>query len=161
MINIFNLFLVLLFCWLAFAFAGGVLSWFYLFLGIVVSAVISFISWKIKLISRSTNFLFLSLGFYKHFIRLFFTSFFKSIFVLVKSTFKPGYPTIYYVTIKKQNSTELALFMSTISLIPGLFCLGIQDEELIIHALDEKYFKQTNINHIYNNLKHINDDQLV
>jgi multisubunit Na+/H+ antiporter MnhE subunit len=161
MINIFNLFLVLLFCWFAFAFAGGVLSWFYLFLGIVASAIISLISWRIKLIDRTTDFLFLNLGFYQHFCKLIFLSFFKSMFLLVRSTLKTNHSITYYLPIKKQNNGELALFISTISLIPGLFCLGIKDEELVIHALDEKYFKQAKINELYNNIKSINDNRLV
>jgi len=161
MINIFNLFLVLLFFWFIFAGAGGVLSWLYLFLGIIVSATISLIAWKIKLINQSTDFLFLNLGFYKHFCKLIFCSFFKSIALLFSSSFKTLNPVTYYLPITKQNSSELALFMSTISLIPGLFCLGLKDDELIIHALDEKYFKQSKINEIYNNLKSIKDDRLV
>ncbi len=162
MFNIFNLFLVLLFCWLAFALSAGVLSWNYLFLGIIAALIVSLICRKINLINKNTNFKFLYLGFYQHFIKLFLGSFFKIFTILISNILKSdNQPVLYILPIKKQFSSDLAIFISTISLMPGLFCTAIKDDEIMIHALDKKYFKINKINKIYHKLKNINDDLLV
>ena len=84
--------------------------------------------------------------------------------LLILQTFNSGnnQPVLYILPIKKQNNRRnAALFISTISMTPGLFCVMIKDDEFVIHCLDQKYFKQSLIDKIHHNLHYINDDLLV
>ena len=91
MINIFNLFLTLFFFWALFAYSNDNLSWLYIVFGLVASIATSFTAWKIKIINKHSRFLFLHLGFYKHFLGLIFSSFFQSLLIIFRvaiSSFK-------------------------------------------------------------------------
>jgi multisubunit Na+/H+ antiporter MnhE subunit len=163
MINIFNLFLILLFGWIILAYASHNISWPLIYLGIFLSALISFFAAKIKLIDKNSNFLFLNFGFYKHFIKLIIPAFFYSIILLFAHTFskKIYTPVIYHLPIKHNDNSKLAMFIATISLLPGLNSIGSNDNEIMIHALDEIYFDKNKIEEIYSDLYNINEDSLV
>lgn len=163
MINIFNLFLVLFSLWILFSYANHTLSWFYIFFGLVSSAIVSFISWKIKIINKYSNFLFLNFGFYRHFFYLIFGSFVSSMVIIFKMVMDSDdiNPEFYSVEIKRCTNSELILLITTINLMPGLVCLGFKNKEIIIYALSKRYFKGLNLNKVYKNLHHINDNRLV
>ena len=164
MINIFSLFLVLFFTWIALIASNNLVLWSYLALGFIASFLISIIAWKIKIINHHSKFLFLNWGFYRHFAPLFLSGFSKSLFLIINTSFstKKNQSILYYFPIKKQNdNSELLLFFLSITLIPGLLYLGVREGKIIIHALDKKYFDYKKLNKIYNNLYRINDDRLV
>lgn len=163
MINIFNLFLVLFSFWLLLAYSGGVLSWIYIAIGFVSSLIISFIAWRIKIINKYSSFLFLNIGFYKHFLKIIFSSFFVSIKIVVKTIYgsQDIKPDFYTAPIKKLNNNELVLLINTINLTAGLLFIGLKGRNIIIYATNEKLFKEFNVNKICSNLHKINDSRLV
>jgi multisubunit Na+/H+ antiporter MnhE subunit len=162
-INIFNLFLVLLSFWLLLAYSGGVLSWLYIAIGFVASLTVSFIAWKIKIINKYSSFLFLNIGFYKHFLKIIFSSFFVSIKIVIKIIFSSQdiKPDFYTAPIKKLNNNELVLLINTINLTAGLLFIGLNGKNITIYAVNEKLFKKLNISKICSNLHKINDSRLV
>jgi multisubunit Na+/H+ antiporter MnhE subunit len=163
MINIFNLFLTLLSFWLLFAYSNGNLSWFYVFFGIIASLIVSLISWKIKIITKHSNFLFLHIGFYKHFLGIIFSSFAASLLIIFKvaiGSSKIDYK-IYSLPIKRLNNSELVLLIPTINLLPGVIFIRQEDQKIIIFALSKHYINKLDLAKICSELTHINDNRLV
>ena len=163
MINIFNLFLVLSACWAILIFANNMLFLPYILIGIMVCALITFVSWKMGIVSKKSRFLFLNFGFFKHFISVIARSFFRSIILTIKSALflNNTDPIIYHFPIEKQNDGNLTLLIATLSFIPGVFCVGIKDDELIIHALNEDCLINARLDKIYKGIEEINDNRLV
>ena len=151
MINIFTLFLTLFSFWVLFAYSNDSLSWFYVFFGLVSAIIVSLIAWKIKIITKYSHFLFLHIGFYKHFIGIVISSFFESLLIIYKAAFSNQKidAKIYLLPVKKLNNTELVLLMSTINLLPGTVFVGFEDKKIAICGLNEKYISQLNLEKIY------------
>lgn len=163
MINIFNLFLTLFFFWALFAYSNDNLSWLYIVFGLVASIATSFTAWKIKIINKHSRFLFLHLGFYKHFLGLIFSSFFQSLLIIFRvtiSSFKID-PKIYSLPIKNLNNAQLVLLIPTINLMPGVLFVGFEDQKIIIFGLGDSYVKKLDLDKIINNLEKVNDSRLV
>lgn len=164
MINLFNLFLFLFALWIFLITASGTFSWFYLCFGLSACALVSFVSWKIKIINRNSEFLFLNFSFYKHFIRIIAISFFRSIYLVIKLAFTDANnlkPVVYNIPIQKRIDPDLTLLIISVTLLPGIICVGIKEERIIIHAIDEKYIYKANLVQIYKNLYQVKDERLV
>lgn len=163
MINIFNLFLVLFFFWLLLAYSGGVLSWSYVFFGLITAAIVSFVAWKIKIINKHSSFLFLNLGFYRHFFKIIASSFLASIAVAVDIASQGAdiKPKFYSIPIKKLNNNEIVLLINTINLMAGLICVGFKDKNVIVYSVNDQCFKKLDVKKICDNLHKINDSRLV
>ena len=163
MINIFNLFLFLYAFWGILAFAGGNLGMNFIIFGFLFSLIISLAAWKLKLINKKANFLFLNLGFYKHFLSLFFANLFRSIIFLAKTTFSKSQDNncFFEITFEKiLNKSELSIFMASISFIPGICYVSCDKNIVTIYALNEEFFKKDSLNKIYNNINKVDDDNL-
>ncbi len=163
MINIFNLFLTLFFFWVLFAYSNDSLSWFYIFFGLASSIIVSFIAWKMKIITKYSHFLFLHIGFYRHFIGIIISSFVESLLIIFRaatSSSKIDCKT-YSFPAKKLNNSELVLLMSTINLLPGTVFVGLEDQQITIFYLGIKYMERLNLDKIYDSLEKINDNRLV
>lgn len=163
MLNIFNLFLFLLLLWLGLMFSSAHVSWSYLLFGILFSSLISFASYKLKLIKKDSELLYLSLGFYRYFINLYYKNFLKSchlIFLLAlgKKTLRP---LIYSIPLDSNKKFNPALMVSSINMSAGLFCVAIKDNFFYVHAIEEKYFNDFDQFKIIKKLPEINDDNLV
>lgn len=135
----------------------------YVLIGILACAFVTFISWKMGIVNKKSRFLFLNFGFFKHFASAISKSFFRSIILVTKSAFfsNKKEPIIYHFPIEKQNDANLTLLIATLSFVPGIFCIGIKDEELIIHALNENYLVNARLDKIYKGIEEINDTRLV
>lgn len=142
---------------------SGNISIFYGILGIFSSAIISIAAFHLKLIEKKSELLYLSLGFYAHFVKIFIKNFFSSIkFITIFSfTRAPLLPAIYHIKINEDNKVNLAILMTTINMTTGLFAMGLQEDELLIHALDKDYFAKFDFKRVCSSLKNINDDNIV
>ncbi|MCE3254782.1 MAG: hypothetical protein K0R25_276 [Rickettsiaceae bacterium] len=162
MINIFNLFLTLFFFWILFSYVNGSLSWFYVFFGAASSLIVSIISWKLKIITKRSNFLFLSFGFYHHFFAVIFHSFTKSLKIAFACAFgsKKINPQIHELPLKKPNSRKSILLISTINLMAGLVFVGFKDDKIIICSLHENFIKQLDLPKLLKELNKVNDNRL-
>ncbi len=163
MINIFNLFLTLFFFWIIIAYSNSTLSWFYVFFGMFSALIISFCAWKMKIINKYNHFLFLNFGFYRHFLIIIGSAFLPSLVIIFESLTNKTRNSFgfYQLPVKKLNNLELLLMMSTINLMPGTIFLGINDNQLKIFAINQKYFAKINLAAIYESLEKINDNRLV
>ncbi len=164
MINIFNLFLFLSALWAILAFTSNGFSISFIIFGFIVSLFISVISWKFKIINKDFNFLFLNLGFYQHFLTIFFTSLFHCILFLVKITFTKGRGSgyLFQITPKKiLGKAELILFVATISFIPGISYVGSKKDTITIYTLSKDIYKRIDLSKFYHNVHEINDDSLI
>lgn len=163
MLNIFNLFLVLFSSWLLLAFANNLFTTPYILIGVFASAITSVVSWRMGVINKSTHFIFLHYGFFKHFFILILISFFASIKFTFKTFLKPGEikPVIYHFPIKKTGDNSIALLIATLAFVPGVLCIGVKNDQLIIHALNQDYLLNAKIAKLYRSIGEINDDRLV
>lgn len=143
--------------------ASGNLSWLYLAFGIISSVLIAFSSYKLKLVEEKSELLYLSFGFYRHFFKIYFGSFFSALTLIFELAFRrePFKPVIHLVKITNKNRINLALFATSINMSSGLFCIGMRDNEAFIHAVEDQYFAKFNLKNLLSILPHINDDNLV
>jgi multisubunit Na+/H+ antiporter MnhE subunit len=125
--------------------------------------MVSVIAWKIKIITKYSHFLFLHIGFYRHFIGIIISSFFESLIIAFRAANNSSKLDckIYFLPIKKLNNSELVLLMSTINLLPGTIFIGLEDKQIAICGLNEKYMARLNLEKVYNKLEKINDNRLV
>lgn len=163
MLNIFNLFLFLLLLWASLMLSSAHFSWVYAIFGIIFAAIISFASFKLKLIKKESELLYLSIGFYRYFIKLYYTNFVKScrLIYLMALSKKAIRPLLYSVAIDCNSKFNPALMVATINISTGIFCIGVKENFFYIHALDEKYFNNLDLFKITKKLPEINDDNLV
>jgi len=163
MVNIFNLFLFLLTLWFSFMMVGHGFSIYFFAFGLFASALVSFASFRLKLIDEKSELLFLSFGFYRHFCELYFKNFFKSISLIVDLAIlrKSLHPTLHKIKLKENYNFNPALLISSINMTAGLFAIAIEDDQIHVHAIHEDYFYGFDILHNVLNLNNINDDNLV
>lgn len=162
MLNIFNLFLFLFTLWVFLMISSGNISWLYLALGIFSAAFISVVSYKVRLIEERSELLYLSFGFYHHFLKIYFGNFFSALNLVIDLAFRrePFKPVIHAVNFNKAH-LNLALFATTINMTTGLFCIGMHEGEVFIHAAEEDYFKRLDLKKLIPILTCVNDDNLV
>ncbi len=163
MLNIFNLFLFLLALWIMFMVAASKVSWLYIFFGVLASGLVSVSSFRLKLIEEKSELLHLSFGFYRHFSRIFFQSFFSSMNLIINLalTREPSHPLVYTIKFDPENTFNPALLMASFNMTCGLFCIGAKDGEILVHAIDEAHFKKFDLKKTCKSLNNVNDDNLV
>lgn len=163
MLNIFNLFLFLFALWILFMISADQLSWLYVFFGILASGLVSVASFRLKLIEEKSELLYLSFGFYRHFFKIFMKSFFSAIKLIIDLAIsrKPLHPTLHNVKFSPKNKFNPALLMASYNMSTGLFSIGNKDDEILIHAIDEEYFKKFDLQKTCNSLNNVNDDNLI
>ena len=163
MLNIFNLFLFLLALWILFMISSSNFSLVYIIFGIAASTLVSITSFYLKLIDEKSELLYLSFGFYRHFLKIFIKNFFSSLSLIVDLAIRnhPTHPTIHKIKFDSQNDFNPALLMVTLNMTTGLFSIGAEENKILVHAVNEKYFKQVDLQKIYASLKSVNDDNIV
>ena len=163
MLNIFNLFLFLFALWILFMISAGNISWLYLGFGVLASFFVSVFSYKLNLVEEKSELLYLSFGFYRHFLATYFNNFFSALKLIIRLSFvrEPLKPIIYIIKFSHDETFNLALLAASINMTTGLFCIGMRDQDLLVHAIDEKYFKRFNLSALTRILTNVNDDNLV
>lgn len=163
MLNIFNLFLFLLALWILFMVVGGNISWLYVFFGIIAAALVSIASFRLNMVEKKSELLYLSIGFYRHFVRLYFSNFFSAIKLILKLavTNEQIQPLVYVVKLSAKNQFNPALLMTSFNMTTGLFCIGAKDKEMFVHAISESYFRKFDLSKACTSLNNANDDNLV
>jgi multisubunit Na+/H+ antiporter MnhE subunit len=162
-LNTFNLFLFLFALWIMFMIGASHLSWLYVFFGIIASAFVSIASSRLRLIEQKSELLYLSFGFYRYFFDLFFSNFFNSIRLVIDIalTNKELHPIVYRVPVEEEFSFNHGLLVAGLNMTSGLLCLGVRDEEILVHAIDEKHFQRFDFDKTKKILSEVNDDNLV
>jgi len=163
MLNIFNLFLFLLFIWIFLMFSIKEFSLFYVIFGAISSFLVSFFAFKLKFIEKDSEMLYLHLNFYRHFLKIFLRNFFRSFLLafslaLSKKTLRP---LVYKVEIEDVENFNPALLIATINMNLGLSLVRQKDKIFVIHALDEKYFREFNLSKTLKILADVNENNLV
>jgi multisubunit Na+/H+ antiporter MnhE subunit len=163
MLNIFNLFLFLFASWMIFTILNNQLSWLYVFLGVISSTLVSIISYRLKLIEEKSELLYLSIGFYRHFLSLYFKNFFSQIGLIFSLAFshKEVKSVIYIISIDYKNQFNPALLATSINMTTGLFCVLVKDNNFFIHMIEESFFQNLDLKKTIKILKNVNDDNLI
>lgn len=163
MVNIFNLFLFLFALWIMFMVAGGHISALYVFFGILSAGLISIAAFRLRMIEEKSELLYLSFGFYRHFLKIYLKNFFSGIKLIVNLAFtnKEVDPVVYVAPFAHKNKFNPALLMASYNMTTGLFCIGMKEDELLIHAIDAEHFKKFDLQKACNSLQNVNDDNLV
>lgn len=163
MLNIFNLFLFLLALWILFMVAGENISALYVFYGVMAAGLVSFASFKLKLVEEKSELLYLSIGFHRHFLKIFLKNFLSAVKLVCSLALarEPSHPLVYVVRIDEKNHFNIALLMASFNMSTGLFCIGVKDNEVLVHSIDEEHFKRFNLQRMCKSLNNVNDDNLV
>jgi multisubunit Na+/H+ antiporter MnhE subunit len=163
MLNIFNLFLFLLALWLMFMAASQHFTWLYLFLGLIASGLVALMSKRLRLVEKNSELLYLSFGFYRHFILIFIGNFFSSLSLIIKMALGKSAPnpTLHKVKLKANHGFNPALLIASFNMSTGNFCVDSRENEILVHALNSGYFKKFDLQKICINLRNINDDNII
>ncbi len=164
MINIFNLFLFLFALWALLMIISSNVSWLYILCGILASSLISAAAFKFKIADKKSEFLYLSFGFYRYFLRMFLSNFFSSIKLILSMSLgsKPFNPIVYEIKFNKKNYFfNPALLMVSFNMTTGLLCIDLKEETILVYTIDEGFFKKFNLQKNCKILNNINDDDLV
>lgn len=164
MINILNLFLLLLAIWGVCVYLIFGLNYTYLSVGLVVSLVISLICFNLKIINKKSELLYLSLGFYKYFAKLYFTNILKQILLQIKILLVPSFsdPKVIVVPLSsKEKQEDSALFEASVNFMAGYQILKSEEKQILVSAINANYEKRFRPKKIFKDIKNINDDSLV
>ncbi len=146
-----------------FMFSSENITWLYLFIGLISSALISFYSYRVKLIDEKSELLYLSFGFYRNFIVIYFSNFFSAIKLIFQLAFRrePFQPSIHIVNYGLKKDLNPALLATTINMMTGLFCISLRENEVQIHAVEHDYFDRLDFKKLLLDLTEVNDDKLI
>lgn len=163
MLNIFNQFLFLFACWIFFMTLASTFKILYFVLGVVACGAVSLLCYKLQIINNKSKFLFLSIGFYRHFFLIYFKNFFKAIFLIIDLAInrRVMMPTINIIKFNEENAEDNHLLIASINFCVGVFVLNATESSLVIHSIDKGFFKELNINNLKKQLRLINDDEIV
>ena len=143
---------------------GGNISWLYVFFGIIAAGFVSVASFRLNMVEKRSELLYLSIGFYRHFVRLYLNNFFSAINLILKLAFTSQQiqPLVYVVKLSpSRNHFNPALLMTSFNMTTGLFCIGAKDKEIFVHAISESYFRKFDLIKTCASLNNANDDNLV
>jgi len=161
MINIFNLFLFLISIWILVMIITSKSSAIYFLFGSLAAILISFFSYKLKIIDKKSKFLYLNIGFYRHFFALFVKNYVKSLILILKFAFFKNDNLAIIKKYKIHNQDiDITMLVSSINMITGLYAIN-KGNELIVYYLDKSYLKDLNFKKIYKSLNNIDDNNLV
>ncbi|MFC1659079.1 Na+/H+ antiporter subunit E [Pseudomonadota bacterium] len=163
MLNVSTLFLILFSFWMIISISVGITSAIIFSIGFFMSIVIAAVSYKIRIIDKKTSFLFLQLGFYKYVFELVNESFFnnfKVAYSFIRKNPKID-PIIDFIFLDKDNDPEIALYVNSLNLTPGVLCFSIKKRYVLIHSLDKNLFTLFDIYNTSNKVGLVNDDSLV
>lgn len=140
------------------------ISIIYLTFGIFSSAFVSLICYNLKLIEKKSEMLYLSFGFYKHFLVTYLKNFIPAISLLFKlafdsSKFNSQINKISLNTRAKQEASEL--LQATINLTSGICVTNVTKTHIAVDAIDKEYYQDFNIKKTFKKLENINDDNIV
>ena len=129
----------------------------------IASTLVSLVSMRLKLVEKNSELLYLSLGFYRHFFMIFVNNFLSSLFLIMNLAFrkKDLHPTLHRIKLRANLRFNPALLMASLNMSTGVFCVGVKENEILIHAIDPSYFKKCDFQKICLNLRNINDDNLI
>ncbi len=144
-------------------FVGHDFSIPFLIFGIISSIIISIISYQLKLINDKSELLYLSLGFYRHFVGIYLKNFLKSLNLIFDLAIhrKSLHPTVHRVKFRDNYRFNPALLISSFNMTAGLFAIATDGDEILIHAIHEEYFYEFDLLKNAMNLNNVNDDNLV
>ena len=142
---------------------AGQISLFYVMTGLLAAAFVSFLSFRFKLIEEKSELLYLSFGFYRHFVRIFFGNFIASMKIITKIAFSKSSlePVVYTVKLDAEHNFNPALLATHCNLTAGLFCIRIRKTDVMIHAINASYFKNLNLKKSLKSLDNVNDDNII
>lgn len=162
MLNIFNLFLFLSAIWAVFMFISNHVSLVYILCGIFGAGLATLIAIRLRLFEKKTEMLYLSFGFYRHFLRVYFKNFLSAIRLIIDLAHQKVEikPSLHRLKINKNDPTW-PLLITTINMTSGLSCVALEEDEILVHAIDEKYFKALDLPKMQRSLNNVNDDNLV
>jgi hypothetical protein len=134
----------------------------FLSLGILLCLAASFLAWKLKIIRKSSNLLFLHFGFYRHFFKIIFSAFFPSLKIAFRAAIasKEIDPKVFHLKVKKLNKKELLLLAPTLNLMAGLLFVRNEDEKISILSLYDECIFGLNLEEIIANLDQMHDVSL-
>ena len=163
MLNIFNLFLFLFVLWILLMTSFVNISWFYTIYGFFSSALISIFSYKLGLINKKSEFLFLDNNFYKKLFKIYFKSIFSSIRLIINCAFNINNfkPTIRIINLKEEDQFNHSLLVASLNMSTGVFCFKTTDEKLFVHCFDDKYFKKLKIEKTIKTLNKIKEEDSI
>lgn len=153
----------LLALWVLFMIGSNKISLVYVIFGVISAAFVAAVSFRLKLIEKRSELLYLSSGFYRHFFKIYAKNILAAIKLIIDlaTSKKSLHPTLHKVKIGLNDKFNPALLMASFNFSAGLLSIGIKDYEILVHAIDENYFRRFDLQKICASLNNVNDDNLV
>lgn len=70
-------------------------------------------------------------------------------------------PTIRIVNLGDDDKFNRSLLLTSFNMSTGLFCFNTTEERLLIHCIDDRYFKKFNVEKTIKVLNKINEDDSI
>jgi len=149
--------------WIGFMLVGNNFTVNFALCGFFSALFVAIIAYQLKIIDDNSEMLFLSLGFYKHFMWLYFKNFLSSISLLFELAIqkKSLHPTLHRIKFKSNFRFNPALLIASINMTSGIFSINIEDDNISVHAIHEDYFYDFDLLKNVVTLNDVNDDNLV
>ncbi|MDR1498825.1 MAG: hypothetical protein LBS34_00865 [Rickettsiales bacterium] len=134
-----------------------------LMFGVVVSAIISFFSIKLKLCSHQSEFLFLQFGFYGILAQKIIISFGENIYLAFQFLipYNNLNPTIDLLYVENNNIYENSLMCNILNLSFGIVSCMIKNQCLFIHSMGDLFFSPNQLYFLNIETQRVHDDSLL
>lgn len=161
--KIFDLFLFLLMVWLFLMLGTKKFDIYFVISGFFSAALVAFASFALGLINQESEFLFLNLSFYRHFINCYFANFWRSLNLIFQLAIgaRSTHPLTQNTKIPLQHSGSEALLIASVNMIAGLMVVAANEEYLKIYAIDENCLDYLDLTKTSIRLQKINEEELI
>jgi hypothetical protein len=146
-------------------FAGNNISFIYFFFGVISSLFVAVASYRVGIIQKKSELLYLSIGFYRYFIKLYLDNFFSSINLILSLALEKNENCKISTIEIYDEKLNLGLLIAAINISSGIISAShrIDDNKkiLLIHSVDDKYLERFDL---YKNIKiinNLNEDDIV
>jgi multisubunit Na+/H+ antiporter MnhE subunit len=163
MLNVSTLFLILFTFWMIISASADFVYPSFIILGLLSSIIVTIIAYKIRILNKEHPFLFLQIGFYKYLFGITNQNFFKNFktaFEFIKKNPKID-PVVDFILLNKNNDSEIALYTTSLGLVPGVLCFSIKRKYIVVHLLDKDYFSLLDMYNANKAVSSVYDDSLI
>ncbi len=142
--------------------AANNFTWGYLIFGGCASAMVASGAYKLKIITKDSEFLYFNFGFYRHFLVIYIKNFFVFPRFLINLAFGPEpRPLIFQWEIGEMSKSDFALLVASFNMACGLLFVDLNGKKLFVHTTDKRFFEKIDLEKIREDISKISDISLI
>lgn len=141
---------------------SGNVSWFFGIMGVIASSLVAFVSFRLNIVTKDSEFLYFNFGFYSHFLGIYLKNFCTFPFFLINLAFGSSVrPLVYNFPLENISKSQIAILIASFNMSCGLLFIDSKDQKLLIHAVNKEYFEKINLSKLSCGLSKINDENSI